>query len=169
MIPSKIEEPPLDAIPETTLEDKIQQLARLKAKAVFDENPNFTVLAADTLVAQSNKVFGKPKHLDHAYEMLNQLAGSVHQVLTGVWIYSPSKDQIIEQGFAESTRVWVAPLDPAEIWHYLHTESPMDAAGAYKIQEGFARHIPKIEGSYHNVVGLPIAQVYNALRSMNAI
>jgi septum formation protein len=166
---ASISEPPVNEVSGKTLHERVQILARMKAEDVGKRNPNRIILAADTIVVQHEHVFGKPRDESEAATMLRSLSGTVHDVLTGVWMIIPTTNEPIEQGFTDTTRVWVAPLTDAEIWHYLQTESPLDAAGAYKIQEGFSRHIERIDGTYHNVMGLPIERVYRCIRDYLAM
>jgi septum formation protein len=111
------------------------------------------VLSADTAVVVDGAVLGKPRSDDEAAEMLKRLSGRAHQVMTGVSVRTASH----EAGCVETTTVWVSPLTPAEIDWYLATGEGRDKAGAYAVQGIAARFIPRIEGSYSNVVGLPIS------------
>jgi septum formation protein len=139
----------------------VTRLAREKAQFVFDqlarkmhEEP-LLVLGADTVVVTPEEILGKPGDAQDAARMLQLLSGRVHQVITGVSLVSHDE---IETG-AETTAVEVQPISGPEIAAYIATGEPMDKAGAYAIQGYAARWIPRIQGCYFNVVGLPIARV----------
>lgn len=119
------------------------------------------VITADTIVWCENRYLGKPKNKEEAKEMLSFLSGKAHQVITSVGFLSPDKYEMI----TETTQVYFKELSNQEIDHYIEKEPPLDKAGAYGIQDWIgAIGITKIEGSYTNVVGLPLAQVEEKLR-----
>jgi septum formation protein len=119
------------------------------------------VIAADTEVVLDDHIFGKPRSSDDARRMLTKLSGRTHAVLTGVALTRlPDAERI---SFVETTFVTFAPLSAEEITQYLSTGEPHDKAGAYAIQGYAARYIPRIEGCYFNVVGLPLARLHQAL------
>jgi septum formation protein len=130
-------------------------------------NPNLpsttalTVLAADTIVTLDNQILGKPADPADAARMLRLLSGRTHQVITGVALISATSTQVA----AETTSVTFLHLTSDEIAAYIATGEPMDKAGAYAIQGRAARWIPRIEGDYFNVVGLPLALVSSLLDS----
>jgi septum formation protein len=136
----------------------VLRLAEEKACAVAWE-PDEIVLAADTSVVLDGVILGKPLDPADAARMLDALAGRRHEVLTGVCLRSGNR---LERQCA-ATSVWFGPMSPDEIEQYIATGEPMDKAGAYGIQGFASRFIDRIEGSYTNVVGLPIAMVYNML------
>jgi septum formation protein len=139
----------------------VTRLAREKAQAVFNElgDPQATVLGADTTVALDNHILGKPESPADAARMLRLLSGRTHRVLTGVALVTATSTEVA----AESTAVTFLALSDEEIEAYIATGEPMDKAGAYAIQGRAARWIPRIEGCYFNVVGLPIALVSSLL------
>lgn len=118
------------------------------------------VLGADTTVVVDDQMLGKPADDREAAEMLRRLSGRLHEVLTGVAIV---RDGLVRTA-CERTRVRVAPLAEEEIAWYIATGEPRDKAGAYAIQGRFSRFVEAVEGSYTNVVGLPVATVYRLLR-----
>lgn len=140
----------------------IENIALEKAKAVYKKFPQAVVLAADTMIAYHGEVLGKPKDKDAACRMLTMLRGSTHDVITGVVIMSSSA--IVK--FHEVTHVTFYDLDKEQIEAYLNTPEPYDKAGAYAIQGMGRLFVKKIDGDYFNVVGLPIARVYQELRKM---
>lgn len=137
-------------------------LAQKKAKAasIFLENSNDVILAADSEVILGDRIFGKPKDKAAAVEMLSSLSGKVHQVVTGVCLKTINK----EIAFGELTTVHFNALTEAEIAYYVDKYQPFDKAGSYAIQEwvGLCK-IKKIEGTYSNVMGLPVNRVWDAL------
>jgi septum formation protein len=162
-------------IPEDPLagEDPIAyviRLARAKAEAVFAEisskesAPPQVVLGADTTVTLDNHILGKPTDAADAARMLRLLSGRTHRVITGVALASAQRTEVA----AEVTGVRFLTLSDEEIAAYVATGEPMDKAGAYGIQGHAARWIPRIEGCYFNVVGLPLALVSVMLEAANS-
>jgi septum formation protein len=143
----------------------VTRLARQKAEAVYRtltdqlSDPALTVLGADTTVTLDNHILGKPESPEDAARMLRLLSGRTHRVITGIAIVSASQ----QQAAAEVTAVQFLTLSEPEIQAYIATGEPSDKAGAYAIQGRAARWIPRIEGCYFNVVGLPIALVSTLL------
>lgn len=140
--------------------EKVQQLSRFKSKYVRFAHDREVILAADTVVAHKNEIFGKPSNKKEARQMIKSLSGTTHDVYTGVAIHSKDK-QIV---FAERTTVEFWSLDCAEINWYIETNEPDDKAGAYAIQGLGARFVKQINGDYYNVVGLPVSRVVRELR-----
>jgi septum formation protein len=118
------------------------------------------VLAADTVVVVDGQILGKPKNSDDARRMLRLLSGGVHEVHTAVVVSTPTG----ERAELVTTRVRFVPLDDAEIDWYVASGEPEGKAGAYAIQGRAARFIDRIEGSWSNVVGLPLATVARMLK-----
>lgn len=136
-------------------------LAKLKAKAFGNLMKENTILiTADTIVWLNGEVIGKPGGPDDARMMLHKLSGNMHHVYTGVCIASRRK----EHSFTAETKVFFRPLSEAEISFYVDRFSPMDKAGAYGVQEWIGYiGVERIEGSYFNVMGLPVQMLYKAL------
>jgi septum formation protein len=153
-----------------------ERLAREKASVIAAGNPNDAVLGADTIVVVDGLILGKPVDVPDAERMLRLLSGRTHEVITAVCVIAPkqaseNKNFLKDTGApanpdvrSESTQVTFAPLNEPEIAYYVSTGEPMDKAGAYGIQGIASRWIPRVEGDYSNVVGLPIALVYRMLR-----
>lgn len=137
--------------------------AARKGSAISALVADAIVLAADTLVAIDGKVLGKPVDLEEAIEMLRQLSGRAHEVWTAVRIVDPSRRR--SQSFHEMSRVHFRKLDDREIRRYLAKIEPLDKAGAYAAQGHGKDIIEKIDGSYTNVVGLPMERTSRALRA----
>jgi septum formation protein len=164
---------PEDPLPNEEPIAYVTRLAREKAEAVFreithagasDQRVSATpqvVLGADTTVTLDGHILGKPTDPADAARMLRMLSGRTHSVLTGVAVVTAEGTTTA----AEMTTVQFLPLSDEEIAAYVATGEPMDKAGAYAIQGRAARWIPRIEGCYFNVVGLPIALVSRLLES----
>lgn len=143
----------------------VEFLSRLKARAAGPESPQEIVVGADTLVWAEGRALGKPRDVRDAEDTLRMLSGRTHEVLTGVTLRSEEK----EETFCCSTRVTFDRMDQTDIRYYVSLFSPLDKAGAYAIQEWIGEtHITSIEGPYHNVVGLPTAQLYARLKKFAA-
>jgi septum formation protein len=124
--------------------------------------PNLVVLGADTAVVVDGRILGKPASDLDAEAMLRQLSGRRHEVLTGVSLRTPG----VELGTVESTAVFFAPIGDQDVDWYVKSGEGRDKAGAYAIQGLAARFIDRIDGSYSNVVGLPIAAVHKLMREL---
>ena len=141
-----------------------ERLAREKATAGARQFPDRAVLGADTVVVVDDEVLGKPRDAEDAVRMLARLSGRSHDVLTGVAIAHAGR----VHSAVDRTRVWFTVLSDAEIEAYVASGEPLDKAGAYAIQGLASRFIPRIEGSYANVVGLPVTTVIEILRVLGA-
>ena len=168
-----------------------ERMAREKAHAVAQRRrrrPGEWVLAADTVVIANGEILGKPADASDpaadAARMLKLLSGREHSVITGVclvdsgrWsVASGQKDSAVAHRpstvnivASETTRVWMTELSEDDIRDYIATGEPLDKAGAYAIQGRASRWIPRIEGCYFNVVGLPVPLVYRMLREHGLI
>jgi septum formation protein len=152
-----------------------ERLAREKALAVWRTRPQDFVLGADTIVIVDDAILGKPVDPADAVRMLRMLSGRVHRVITGVCLVSSgdSRDLLNAAEFArtasETTLVTMNALSEDEIREYVTSGEPKDKAGAYAIQGMASRWIPRIEGDYTNVVGLPVALVYRMLREQGGV
>jgi septum formation protein len=138
----------------------VERLAIDKARAVLALRPGARVLGADTTVTIDGEILGKPIDADDAVRMLRMLRGRSHDVHTGVSLISANG----VQSAVDTTRVWFDPMTDGDISWYVGTGEHVDRAGAYAIQGLASRFIPRIEGSYSNVVGLPVALVSSILK-----
>jgi septum formation protein len=158
VIPADVDETPRSA---ERAPDYALRVAHAKAERVADGlPPGYVVLAADTVVVSGGRLMGKPQDDADASAMLRTLAGAVHEVHTAVVICTPGR----KVNRVVTTRVRFQPLTEAEIAWYVATGEPFGKAGAYAIQGRGARFIDSIDGSWSNVVGLPISTVYRMLR-----
>ena len=143
--------------------ENAKYLSQIKAFPYVDDlkSDKKIIISADTVVSIHDEVLGKPNDREDAIRMLYLLSGNEHEVITGVTITSKDK----QVTFAVSTKVHFKPLSKAEIEYYIDTYQPYDKAGAYGIQEWIGLiGIDHIEGSYFNVVGLPVQRLYAELQ-----
>lgn len=152
-----------ESYPDTLRGEDIPKYISGKKAAAYQEkmNDDEMIITADTIVYDDEEVLGKPKDADDAKRMLRQLSGHAHEVITGVSIVT--KQKTVQ--FASTSKVYFADLTDAEIDYYITNYKPFDKAGAYGIQEwiGFVG-VTRIEGSYFNVMGLPIQKLYTELK-----
>lgn len=151
---------PEDPLPGEGAKDCAERLAGEKAFAVARQRPHVCVLGADTVVVVDGRLLGKPSDSADAARMLRMLSGREHQVITGVCLVANGQQSVA----SETTLVTVSEITDTEIADCVASGEPMDKAGAYAIQGIASRWIPRIEGDYSNVVGLPVALVYGMLR-----
>ena len=147
-----------------------QMLARRKCEAWVNsnnalKNQKILVLAADTLVAISGRVLGKPKNISEAQYYLGLLSGQTHSVITGVCVYAFDSEVYFES--AVTTKVEFRALEDDEISKYIASGEPMDKAGAYGIQGEGRRFVKTFEGSWSNVVGLPMEYIETLFKENN--
>jgi len=147
-------------LPDESPRNYALRLSRDKAMTV--EKGDDLVLGADTIVIINNEIAGKPVDHDDARRMLQALSGRRHEVLTAVTLLRGER----ALSGVESTRVTFSPLSENEIEWYVSTGEPMDKAGAYGIQGYASRYVEKIEGSYTNVVGLPLNLIYRMAKRL---
>jgi septum formation protein len=179
--PADVDETPL---PGESARTCAERLAKEKALTIARHHPHAHVLGADTVVVVHDQILNKPADVEDAVRMLRLLSGRVHQVITGVCLVNPveaaqrlaaaqpqqpaphavftadDRQMLIT---SETTSVTMSDISEPEIREYVSTGEPMDKAGAYAIQGRASRWIPRIEGDYSNVVGLPVALVYRML------
>jgi septum formation protein len=137
----------------------VQRLALEKAQAIYLQHPHATILGADTTVVLNDEVLNKPRDASDAMRMLRALAGGSHQVYTGIAVVNGEW----QLQHIEATTVFFSAIQEDELEHYISTGDSLDKAGAYGIQGYAARWIPRIEGDFFNVMGLPIATTVRLL------
>ena len=159
VLSSAVDETPL---PGETASDLVRRLALAKAELVAARAVGpAIVIAADTVVALDGAILGKPRTSDDARQMLEKLSGRTHSVITGVALIR--LPDVERREFIEQTQVHFASLSNEEIVQYLSSGEPFDKAGSYAIQGIAGRFIPRIDGCYFNVVGLPLGRLYREL------
>lgn len=142
----------------------VQRLALEKAQAIHARHPDAIVLGADTTVVLEGAVLNKPRDADDARRMLRALAGKMHHVHTGIAVVSSHS----RRAHIETTRVFFSEIAEPDLARYIACGDPLDKAGAYGIQGFAARWIPRIEGDFFNVVGLPVAATVRLLHTLLA-
>jgi len=162
--PVDLDESPL---PDERAEAHVLRLAEGKARAALDRAGSrwaeeAVILGADTIVSIDREILGKPGEAGAAAEMLRHLSGRVHEVWTGLSLVHPEDGRAVTQ--AVRSIVKFAPLDPDEIQRYVATGEPLDKAGGYAVQGHGALYVEAIEGSYSNVVGLPLSHLKHAMK-----
>jgi septum formation protein len=177
-----------ESYPEGLSMEEIPQYISRKKAAAYTLNPDELLITADTIVYLDGEVLGKPADEAEAKQMLRKLSGKTHQVVTGVTLKTPLnlpvKGRLAEQdplpsregrggssiSFASVSQVTFAQLSEAEIDHYVTHYRPLDKAGAYGIQEWIGYiGVTRIEGSYFNVMGLPVQRLYSEMKKLNLI
>lgn len=148
--------------PALPAEDVAEFIANKKNTAYREYLPKDTIITADTVVIADNGILGKPANKDEAFQMIKNMAGQIHEVVSGVSISSPDK----QVSFSDIVEVDLSSLHDEEINFYIENYSPYDKAGAYGIQEWIGMiGISKIKGSFYTVMGLPIHKVYQSLKT----
>ena len=145
----------------------VKRLALAKAQAVAKHHPHDPVLAADTVVVQKNRIYGKPKNEKEARDMIGALQDAQHEVWTGIALVW--QEQEIRNVHVEKTRVSFRKLSSGELRDYVQSREPYDKAGGYDIQGTASRWIEKWEGDYFNVMGLPIQWVVKQIDQINRL
>ena len=154
----------------TQPEQYVMELAERKAADVLacyvKDHPDESVIVigSDTVVSVDGKILGKPKTEEEAFTMLSSLQNHTHQVYTGVAVLENKNGKETKKVFCEQSDVEVYPMTKEEILSYIKTGDCMDKAGAYGVQGHFAIYIKGIHGDYNNIVGLPIARLYQELK-----
>lgn len=148
----------------------VMELSKIKGMAVYEklcnENDDIVVIGADTVVVLGDKILGKPKNDDDAFNTLKELSNNVHKVMTGVSLIYRKNGEVKIDTFYEETKVYMYDVSDAEIKEYLSTGEHSDKAGSYAIQGIAGKFIEKIEGDYNNVVGLPVARLYQRMKGI---
>lgn len=166
VIPADVPEMPLKGV--NPAEETVR-IALEKGKWVAGRNPDGRwILAADTIVIIDNAVLGKPGDEAEARSMLKSLSGRWHKVITG-WCVINHAAGVVEKSGSVESRVFIKKLDDGHIDAYVSSGEPMDKAGSYAVQGIGAFMVERIEGSYTNVVGLPMCEVIDALEDVGAI
>ena len=164
VVPSEIEEDVKDG---EEPREHVLRLARLKAQEIARDQDSAVIIGADTIVVLGGEILGKPKDEEEAFAMLSQMSGRVHRVFTGFCVLDASDGS--EYSEAVESKVRFKHLTPEEIRGYIKTDEPMDKAGAYAVQGRGSYMIKEIQGSYTNVVGLPLCELVEVLSRVKVI
>jgi septum formation protein len=159
---SAVDETP---IPGESPNEHVHRLACAKVELVAARSVGPVIaIGADTVVVLDGQIIGKPRSTEDGRRTLELLSGRTHSVVTGVMLIRlPDAER---RGFVETTQVQFSTISPEEISRYLATDEPYDKAGAYAIQGRAGRYIPRIEGCYFNVVGMPLARLWQELTAL---
>ena len=145
----------------------VQRLAEQKAQAILAQFSDAIVIAADTSLVLDHKIIGKPESKQHAFEIWTALSDRQHDVFSGVCVMSSECDPNTIQSMVVRTKVYFQKLSQLDMEQYWATGEPIGKAGAYAIQGYAAQFIPRIEGSYSNVVGLPLYETLQLLKNID--
>ena len=156
-----------DLLPNEQPAEHVMRLSREKARTVSVKVPGRFFIGADTVVVLDGRIMGKPVDRDEAIEMLTALSGRSHEVITGFTVLDRDTGVCVSRSV--KTGVTFKILANQEILNYIATGCPMDKAGAYAIQGGAVHFIRSICGSYTNVIGLPMTELYEMLLAMQAL
>lgn len=156
-----------DVLPGEAPADHVIRLSREKADAVASIKEGRFFIGADTIVVLDDTILGKPVDTADAARMLSKLSGRDHEVITGFTVFDKVSGVHISRSV--STEVTFKKLEKKEIAAYIATGCPMDKAGAYAIQGGAVHFVRSINGSYTNVIGLPMTELYEVLQTMQAV
>lgn len=155
----------------TKPEEVVKELSYQKAREIYDKgNREAVVIGADTIVYLEGNILGKPANNEDWSRMLHELQGKRHHVYTGVtviWCGEDNSTYVLS--FEEDTKVYIHDMDDREIDEYISIGEAVDKAGGYGIQGYFAKYVERIEGDYNNVVGLPVAKLYQELKKLELV
>lgn len=159
-----------ESYPEGLRMDEIPQYISQKKAAAYTLERDELLVTADTIVWLNGEVLGKPADEAEARQMLRKLSGKTHQVITGVTLTFSTNNEIRQHSFSSVSQVTFAQLSDAEIDYYVNNYHPLDKAGAYGIQEWIGYiGVTAIEGSYFNVMGLPVQRLYTEMKKLGLI
>ncbi|MDD2733893.1 MAG: Maf family nucleotide pyrophosphatase [Desulfuromonadaceae bacterium] len=156
-----------DVLPGELPADHVMRLSREKAEAVAEKSTGRFFIGADTIVVLDGAILGKPVDANDAVRMLSGLSGRDHEVITGFTVFDKTGGNCVSRSVC--TEVTFKKLEETEISAYIATGCPMDKAGAYAIQGGAVHFVRSINGSYSNVIGLPMTELYEVLQTMQAV
>ncbi len=156
-----------DVLPDEIPAEHVMRLSREKADAVALATNGRFFVGADTVVVLDERIMGKPADADEAFRMLSALSGRIHDVITGYTVFD--KVSGIHVSRSVRTEVTFKELSEREIRSYIASGCPMDKAGAYAIQGGAVHFVRSISGSYTNVIGLPMTELYETLCQLGAL
>ncbi len=141
------------------------EVSKRKASAIFKETSgDVIVIGSDTIVVQNGKIYGKPKNYSDAVNMLETFSGNYHEVVSSLCLLIRKDGKEYEEVTYDKADVYFDELTKEEIDSWINNNDVYSWAGAYAIQEGFAKHIKKIDGDYFSIVGLPVHKLYNLLK-----
>lgn len=148
-----------------SIEEQSKRLAYIKAKSVFNKTEgDRIVIGSDTMVIYNNKVYEKPKDVEDARRMINDLKNQKHQVITSLCVLISKGNEYKEYIDYDIAEVYLKDISEDDIEKWINEGSPLDKAGAYAAQTEFAVHVDKIVGNYSTIVGLPVHKLYDVIK-----
>lgn len=175
----KMIEVPFEVITENVIEEidsnidcynNCMNIAKKKALAVFEKmQGDVCVIGSDTIVVSDGKIYGKPKNMQEAYEMINSINGRSHECISSLCVLIRKSGIVNEELTFDKCIVYTSIMNDSEINDWINNHDVLTRAGAYAIQDGFAKYIEKIEGDYFSIVGFPIHKLYKILDKYDII
>ena len=150
---------------EENIIDASMNVSKRKAVAVFNDiDGDVIVISGDTIVTMNNKIYGKPKDYNEAYSMIETFSGNNHEVISSLCVLIRKDNKVYEELTYDKATVYCEKLEKYEIEDWINNHDVYTRAGAYAIQDGFGKHVKKIDGDYFSIVGLPIHKLYSILK-----
>ena len=152
-----------------TVEQQVTKLSYIKAKDIYDKTDgDRIIIGADTIVVKNNKIYGKPKNKENAKQIIKELLDGdrTHRVLTGLTVIYEKNGEYKEYKLYDEAKIFLKNISDEEIEKWISTGNAMDKAGAYGIQNEFCVHVEKVEGNYMTVLGLPVHELYDIIKSL---
>lgn len=155
---------------EKSVYEQCMDIAKSKSMAVFkDIKDDVIVIGSDTVVSFNNDIYGKPHEYDDAFQMIKSISGNKHEVISSLCILIRKEGKFYEELTYDKCLVYVDEMTDKEIDNWIRKNDVYTRAGAYAIQDGFAKYITKIEGDYFSIVGFPVHKVYGILKKYGVI
>ena len=155
---------------EKSIYEQCMNIAKEKAKAVFEKmDGDILVIGSDTIVAFNNEIYGKPKDYKDAFNMLKKFSNNKHEVISSLCVLIRKDGHVYEELTYDKCNVYVDEMSDNEINDWIENNDVYTRAGAYAIQDGFAKFIYKIEGDYYSIVGFPVHKLYTILKKYEVI
>ncbi len=149
-----------------SIEKQSQKLAYIKAKSVFDKTTgNRIVIGSDTMVYKDNKLYGKPKDNNDAFNMLKTLSNSMHEVITSLCVLIQDGDEYKEYVTYDIAKMYLKEMSDEEINNWINNNYVLDKAGSYALQTKFSVFVKKIDGNFTTIVGFPIHKLYDIIKN----
>ena len=153
-----------------TVYEQCMNIAKCKALNVFNDTiKDVVVIGGDTIVNFDNKIYGKPKNYQDAFDMLKKISNNKHEVISSLAVFIRKEGKVYSEVTYDKCMVYVDKMDDMEIKEWINSNDVYSKAGAYAIQEGFAKYISKMEGDYFSIVGLPVHKLYEILKKYEVL
>ena len=153
-----------------TVYEQCMNIAKCKALNVFNDTiKDVVVIGGDTIVNLDNQIYGKPKNYQDAFDMLKKISNNKHEVISSLAVFIRKEGKVYSEVTYDKCMVYVDKMDDMEIKEWINSNDVYSKAGAYAIQEGFAKYISKMEGDYFSIVGLPVHKLYEILKKYEVL